>query len=147
MDKEAFEKYLKERYSTEIAWYDKKAKYNKNMFQGLQVIVTVFSVLISVVLALSEQLRAVAIVFSAIVAIGATLMRSFTYQETWINYRTVTETLRKEINYYHARLGEYHNAEDHEAFFVGRVENLISRENTMWETCQKSTKDPSPANA
>jgi hypothetical protein len=84
--------------------------------------------------------------FSAIVAIAATFSRSFNFQENWINYRTISETLKKEIHYYDAKLSEYQGAEDPEALFVSRVENLISRENTTWVTCQKSTKEASPAN-
>jgi len=45
--------------------------------------------------------------------------------------------LKKEIQLYEAGIGEYANAEDKEALFVERVENLISRENTLWLSVHK----------
>ena len=78
-----------------------------------------------------------AVVISAIVAIGTTALKTFKYQENWINYRTTCETLRKEIHFYNAGVGEHKDTNDREALFVERVEALISRENTMWLTTRR----------
>ena len=144
MDKGKFDDYLEKRYYDQIKWYSEKAAQNKNRFQTLLVVTTVFSILVPVLLFVrNDFLEVIAIVFSAIVAISTALTRSFTYQENWINYRTVSETLKKEINFYNARLGDYHDTDDPEALFVSRVENTISRENTMWVICQSSAKEKS----
>jgi LPS O-antigen subunit length determinant protein (WzzB/FepE family) len=82
----------------------------------------------------------ITVAISAIVAIATTVIKTFKYQENWINYRTTCETLRKEKHFYTAKINEYDSAEDKEALFVDRVEALISRENTMWLTAQKQTK-------
>jgi hypothetical protein len=78
-----------------------------------------------------------AVIIAALVAIGTTILKTFKYQENWINYRTTCETLRKEIHFYRAPLGDYRDSDDREALFVERVESLISRENTMWLTTQR----------
>jgi len=144
LDKGKFDDYLEKRYYDQIKWYSEKAAQNKNRFQTLLVVTTVFSILVPVLLFVrNDFLEVIAIVFSAIVAISTALTRSFTYQENWINYRTVSETLKKEINFYNARLGDYHDTDDPEALFVSRVENTISRENTMWVICQSSAKEKS----
>jgi hypothetical protein len=143
VDKEAFEKYLKERYNDQIRWYGDKSAYNEKMFKRLITIVTVFSVLTPILLITRDEwLTYVAIVSSVLVAVGTTLVRAFHYQENWVNYRTTSETLKKEIHYYNAKLADYHDAEDPEALFVERVESLISRENTMWLVCQTPKKEP-----
>ncbi|MHC4367051.1 MAG: DUF4231 domain-containing protein [Planctomycetota bacterium] len=65
------------------------------------------------------------------------ILKTFKYQENWINYRTTCETLRKEIHFYRVGWGDYRDSKDREALFVERVESLISRENTMWLTTQQ----------
>ena len=84
-----------------------------------------------------HALRWIAIISSGIVAVGTALVKTFKYQENWINYRTTCETLRKEKHYYDAKLYDYRDAKDPEALFVERVEALISRENTLWLISQK----------
>jgi hypothetical protein len=129
MNKNDFEQYLKDRYYNQIKWYDKKAIYNKNVYKGLQTVVAVLSVVTLILLLAEEEwLRWLAIISSTIVAIGTTLLSTFKYQEKWINYRTICETLRKEKHYYDAKLYDYRDAEDPEALFVRKAEDLISRD-------------------
>jgi hypothetical protein len=90
---------------------------------------------------LPEVTRWPAVLFSALVAIGVTSLKTFQYQENWINYRTTCETLRKEIHYYRAHLGDYRDAEDREAVFVEKIERLISRENTLWLSARLPKKE------
>ncbi len=73
-------------------------------------------------------------------------MKTFKYQETWINYRTTCESLRKEKHFLDANLGDYHwgSDDDRRATFVERVESLISRENTVWQTTQKTGRRAKP---
>ena len=59
-------------------------------------------------------------------------LETFKLQENWINYRTICETLRKEIHYYNAGIGEYEHTDNKKKMFVQRVEAIISRENTLW---------------
>ena len=94
----------------------------------------------------SEATRWPTVMIAALVAIGTTILKTFKYQENWINYRTTCETLRKEIHFYRAGVGDYRDSDDREALFVERVESLISRENTMWLTTQrpKEEKKSSP---
>lgn len=139
MNKENFEKYLKERYNGQIDYYRKKASFNKKAYQGLQTIVVILSVITPTLVIIGEgNLRWLAVFSSAIVAIVVSLLKVFKFQENWINYRTTRETLGKEIHYYNAKLAGYKDAEDPEALFVERVEAVISRENTLWVYVQKA---------
>ena len=150
MNREDFQKYLKERYEEQINWYDKKSIWNQKMYRRFQWVVIVLSAITPVLVAivainpeanetswLLTKTSWLAVGISALVAIGTTGLKTFKYQENWINYRTTCETLRKEIHFYKAAVNEYKDTEDPEALFVERVESLISRENTMWLTAQR----------
>lgn len=142
MNKEDFQKYLKERYEDQINWYDKKSILHQKMYKRFQGAVIVLSAITPVLVAIvPEATRWPAVIISALVAIGTTSLKTFKYQENWINYRTTCETLRKEIHFYNAGIGNYKDTKgDSEALFVERVEALISRENTMWLTSHKPKK-------
>ena len=147
MNQEDFQKYLKERYENQTDWYDKKSIWNQKMYRRFQWAVIVLSAITPVlvaIVAIRPEVKVTswpAVVISAIVAIGTTALKTFKYQENWINYRTTCETLRKEIHFYNASVGEYKDTDDREALFVERVEALISRENTMWLTTQRRKPD------
>ena len=143
MDAENFQNYLKNRYEDQINWYDKKSIWNQKMYRRFQWIVIVLSAITPVlvaIVAIRPEVKGtswLAVGISALVAIGTTSLKTFKYQENWISYRTTCETLRKEIHFYNAGIGDYKEIEDPEALFVERIEALISRENTMWLTTHR----------
>lgn len=138
MDKADFQDYVNERYLDQIQWYDRKSLWNQKWYSRLQWgmigLAAVTPVLISINFRVSSYpfLQWVPVVSSVIVAVLASALKTFKFQENWINYRTTCETLKKEIHLCRAGVGEYKKVEDREALFVERVENLISRENTLW---------------
>ena len=131
MDSQEFERYLKERYFPQIDWYDKKAKQNRRIYIVFQWILIILSAATPIIIAL-DLAKPIPIIISAIVAILTTGIKTFKFQENWINYRTTCETLKKEIHFYKAGVDDYASVNDKEAKFVERVEFLISRENTLW---------------
>ena len=142
MDAQDFEGYLQDRYEYQINCYDKKAVWNQKKYLLFQWPVIVLSTITPVLVAVApEATRWPAVVIAALVAIGTTALKTFKYQENWINYRTTCETLKKEISFYKVGLGDYRDAENLEALFVERVESLISRENTMWLSAQRPKKE------
>ena len=138
MDKDEFEKYLKERYHNQIEWYDKKSLYNQKWYKRFQLGLIIFSALTPVLIAIDlcmsnyPLLKWVPIIASIIVAVLVSSLSTFKFQENWINYRTTCETLKKEIYFYNSGAGDYANTNDKECLFCERVESLTSRENTLW---------------
>jgi hypothetical protein len=127
-----FEDYLKNRYQDQISWYDRKAIRNKRLYNVFQTCVILFSGLAAILAALNPQWEKPALIILTTLATAfSMIMVAYRYQELWMNYRTVCETLRKEIHYYTARIGEYHTSSSPRQLFVQRVEAFISRENTM----------------
>ena len=146
MDKEKFKDYLKSRYLDQIKWYSDRASRNKLFYHIFQWGVIILSATLPVIIAsLPKSIQWITIVISIILAIGTTALKTFKFQENWINYRTISETLKKERHFYDAELDDYAEATDKESLFVERVEALISRENTLWVTThmQKEEEDKS----
>ena len=151
MDKATFDKYVSDRYFGEIAWYDAKSIRNQIWYRTLQWGLILLSASTPVLIALAQKtnsvpwLNMVPLMTSVVVAILATSLKTFKFEENWINYRTICETLKKEIHFYRAGIGEYEDSEDKEALFVKRVEALISRENTLWLTTVEEKQEEKTA--
>ena len=54
------------------------------------------------------------------------------YQEHWIEYRSICETLQHEKHMYLYKSGVYDESENRFPFFVERIESIISKENINW---------------
>ena len=137
MDNSKFEEYLKQRYEKEIEWYDKKAIHNQAYHNRIQFILIVCSAITPVTIAISFTFENhlgvwTSIIFAVVTSIAASTLKIFKFYENWTNYRTVCETLKKEIHLYDAGVDEYEDAADKKSLFVERVETVISRENTLW---------------
>jgi hypothetical protein len=144
MKESDFNNYLKNRYENQINWYSNSASRNKGFYIFFQWSVIILSVSLPVLIAsVPNSWQWVIIILSILLAIGTAGLKTFKFQENWINYRTISETLKKEKHYYDAELDEYAQASDKEALFVDRIESVISRENTLWVTThmQKEYED------
>ena len=147
-----FKSYIEDRYQDQVKWYDRKAGVNQAIYNRMQWTIIILAAVtpVLVVFVLDNDLPAglnhLPAVTSAAVAILTAAMKTFKYQETWINYRTTCESLRKEKHFLDANLGDYHGGsdDDRRATFVERVDSLISRENTVWQTTQKTGRRAKP---
>ena len=137
-----FEEYLKERYQDQIEWYSKKSSQNKRYYQRFQWIIIVISAsLPGRILIIPAKWEFITVLFSVVLAITTAAVKTFRFQENWINYRTVAEALKKEKHYYNAGAIEYATAENKKQLFVERVEALISRENSLWMVVHRKKED------
>ena len=137
MEEEEFENYLKERYKPEVNWYDNKASQNKRYYQWFQWAAIIISASVPALVVSIPAWKWITVTLSIILAIATAALKTFKFQENWISYRTIAETLKKEKHYYDAGAIEYATAEDKKQLFVQRVEALISRENTLWMTIHR----------
>ena len=141
------QEFSQSRYEDQANWYDAKASENQKTYKRFQWTTIVLSAITPVLIGIEidlfggDILRRLAMLTSVIVAILTSAQKTFRYQENWINYRTTSETLQKEIHLYRVGIGEYGAVSDKEALFVSRVESIISTENTMWVARQKSESD------
>ncbi len=142
MEQAKFEEYQTKRYQNQIDWYSDRATRNKRFYYAFQWGVIVLSASIPVLIAsIPKTHQWITIAISIFLAIGTTALKTFKFQENWINYRTISETLKKEKYFYDAGLDAYSDTSDKEALFVERVESLISRENSLWVTTHMEKTD------
>jgi hypothetical protein len=142
MERNKYDEYVSGRYQEQIEWYSDKASTNKKWYQVFQWGVIIFSAAVPVLIAsVPMKYQWFTIMVSVILAIGTAALKTFKFQENWVNYRTVSETLKKERHFYEAGLDDYANAEDKEALFVERVESMISRENSLWVTTHQQKEE------
>lgn len=138
-----FDEYLKERYEDQISYYGAKAGWNKRMYNWFQWGVIILSAVLPVlVVSLKAEHTWAAAGLSVLLAIAASALKVFKFQENWLNYRQLAETLKQEKYFYEAALGSYANAPDKGAMFVDRVEALISRENAIWTNLHQQKEEP-----
>lgn len=142
MEKKKFDEYLKNRYQNQIDWYSSRASKNKRHYNIFQWSAIVLSASLPVLIAaVPLSWKWATIILSIFLAICTAGLKTFKFQENWINYRTISETIKKEKHYYDAQLNEYAEAKDKEALFVERVETLISREHSLWVTTHRKKKE------
>lgn len=142
MDPGKFKEYLKDRYEDQINWYSTKATKNKRFYMFFQWGVIVLSATVPLlVVSLTESLKWFTASIAAVLAIGTAALKTFKFQENWINYRTIAEMLKKEKYFYEGQIDAYANTPDKEKLFIERVESLISREHSLWVSAHTKEKE------
>lgn len=138
------EEYLKERLEGQIDWYDKKSIKNQNWFKRLQVIVIVASATIPFLSGFMDEttlyLKIVMGLLGLTIAAATAILGLYQFQENWLEYRTTCETLRHE-NYLFLTGAAPYDEEEPFLLLVERVEGLISKENTNWQSYMKQSTD------
>lgn len=128
------EEYIESRLDDQIDWYDRKSLWNQKWYKRLQIVVLIAAATIPFLTAYSDEVAWIKFVIGilglAIAAITA-ILGLYAFQENWIKYRTVCESLKKEKYKYLTRIAPYDN-ERAFALLVEQVEGLISKENTEW---------------
>lgn len=137
------EEYIKTRLDEQITWYSRKSSQNQRMHKRLQLLIVISSTSIPFLSAYSSEYS----IFQIIVGIIGVMVAALTainslykYQENWISYRSIAESLKQQKFLYLTGTDPYH--ETH-AFhmLVQQVEMLISKENSTWTQQMEQTKD------
>jgi len=145
MTDEQFDEYLKERYRDQIDYYGAKAGWNKRMYNSFQWSVIIVSAVMPVLVVSTFEtgyIKWATAGLSLLLAIGTSGLKAFKFQENWLNYRQLAETLKQEKYFFEADVGSYANAADKRAIFVEHVELLISRENAIWTNVHQQKEEP-----
>lgn len=130
------EDYLTSRVLDQIEWFEKKSSLNKQWFNRLKIVEIVVSLCIPFSVAYittdSTALKITVGVLGIIVAAIASIMTLMKYQENWIEYRTIVESLKMEKFLYLSKAGPYKRSTDPFRLFVERFESLISTSTRKW---------------
>lgn len=130
------EEYLNTRVIDQITWYDKVSIRNKGYFLFLKVTEIIVALFIPFLAAYINDsnncLKIIVSLLGIIVAAIAGIITLVKFQEKWIEYRTVTESLKLEKFLFLTKAGPYKNVTDSFQIFVERFESLISTSTKKW---------------
>lgn len=134
--------YFSERLDNQIDWYDKKSIQSQRWFKMLQVIVIVSSATIPFLSGYMDEetlyLKIAIGLLGLLIAAITAVLGLYQFQENWLEYRTTCESLRHKKYLFLAKAAPY-NEEDPFLLLVERVEGLISKENTNWQSYMKKS--------
>ncbi len=134
--------YFKDRLDNQIDWYDKKSIQSQKWFKRLQVIVIVSSATIPFLSGYMDEttlyLKIIVGLLGLVIAAITAVLGLYQFQENWLEYRTTCETLRHEKYLFLAKAPPYNEKEPF-LLLVERIEGLISKENTNWQSYMKKS--------
>jgi len=128
------EEYIEQRLDDQIDWYDAKSGRAQRRFKwmrGLEIGAAAAIPLLAVYEPIWTQANLLVAGLGAAIAVLAGLLGVLRYQEIWVEYRTVCETLKHEKFFYLTRTPPY-DGENAFQVLVQRVEAVISTENSAW---------------
>ncbi|XRJ96217.1 DUF4231 domain-containing protein [Latilactobacillus sakei] len=136
--------YKDERLDDQINWYDKKSSYEKRRHYVIKILQVIFStsipVLTSFVIDFHWMLRIIGIL-GGLVTILEGISSVMKFHEKWIQYRTISESLKREKYMFEASAGVYDADNTHEfKTLVERCETIISSENINWANMGNNNK-------
>jgi len=134
------QEYIKVRLEDQIDWYSKKSQSNQKWFKSLRLIEIVSATLIPFLAGIGQSFPCYRIIIGClgvIIAISAGLGALNKFQENWIEYRTIVETLKHEKYLFQTKCKPYDDKNSYQRL-VQRVESLISKENSQWSRYSKN---------
>lgn len=143
------ESYITERLDDQINWYSTKSTKNQNTYKIIKILEMIFATsitILSVFVTNYPWLRIIIILSSASIAIFTGVHGIYNFHENWVQYRSISETLKHEKYMFLTKAGVYNLADDTSLgkLLVERCESIISHENINWAQINKSQSKKSP---
>ena len=147
------EEYLHQRLDDQIDWYDRKSRAAQRRYKFLRVLEICLAASIPVISGFAEHVPTWVLHPTLLVALAgvmltivAGLLSLYRYQEVWVNYRTVCDSLRREKFFFLTRTPPY-DTPTPLPLLVERAESLMSQENNSWTTYIRTAvgSGPEPA--
>jgi len=120
-----------ERLQDQMGWFDRKSGVAQRQFKRLKMATLILAAGLPVVIAAGAP-DWIPATMGALVAVIEGAQQLFKFQENWISYRAVCESLRREQYLYLAHAGHYAHAEDVDILLAEQVEKITSQENALW---------------
>jgi hypothetical protein len=141
--------YLERRVAPQRKWHAAKARWNKQRFYGTEITTLVAGALIPVVnlLALGPYWAGLfSGLLGGVVVIATAIGKLFKFQENWLQYRALVETLDREVEMYMNGVADYAKADqaDRNRLLVERVENLLATNTSTYVAAHRDDKATAP---
>jgi hypothetical protein len=123
--------YLQRRVVPQRKWHAGKARWNKRRYYAMEITTLVSGALIPVVnLCPISPARAglLSALLGGVVVIATAIAKLCKFQENWLQFRALVETLDREVELYVNRVADYAGSAhgDRNRLLVERVENLLA---------------------
>ncbi|HET7232316.1 MAG TPA: DUF4231 domain-containing protein [Longimicrobium sp.] len=117
----------------QMAWYERKAKGAKAFHWWLKGIEVVAAAAIPV-LALSPMYdaRLITAALGAFVTVLEAFQQIYRFRDTWLNYRSTAEAIRRDLLLYGSGGGPFGDAPDRNRLLAERIAAVTAQENTRW---------------
>ncbi len=130
------DEYLQSRVLDQIKWYDKENSRNKKWFLRLKITEITLSLcvpfLAAYITSADSPLKVIVGILAIVVAAIASIITLIKFQENWLEYRTVAESLKLEKFLFLSKAGPYKDSTSPLPLFVERFEGLISTSTKKW---------------
>ncbi len=129
------QEYISKRIDNQIAWYSSRASINKRLNHWFKGSIIVFSSAIPLVAGIemfSQTKNILLAILGSLISIFSGVSGLLKFQEKWTEYRTTSETLKHEKILFQTKTGPYNVQRDPFKELVTRIENLVSKENSLW---------------
>ncbi len=130
------EEYLRNRFSKIRDYYDARATRNQTCYRICALYILISSVALSLLLSLDiaygGAFRVAALVLAPTIAIVSGVASHYRFHENWLSYRAAWDALLHEQYLHGASAGPYRTADDQDALFVERTEQVIGQEGAGW---------------
>ncbi len=141
--------YLEERVEGQRKWHSDKASLNKNRYQMVELITIVAGATIPVINVIDFEfisepsIRFLSALIGSIIVVAAGIGKLFKFQENWINYRTVSETLKREQEFYRYEVADYDGQRGKQRLkmLVQRVENILASATEQYMAVHKASQE------
>jgi hypothetical protein len=139
-------KYLNDRIEAQINWHSEKAGRNKKNYYVTEIIILVSGALIPVINALEgipePLLRALSASLGALTVLAAGIGKLFKFQESWLNFRALSEALKREKELYLNQVGDYETASDRkQKILVEHVEGMLASATAQFVSIQRAERE------
>ena len=142
--------YPQRRIEPQRKWHSDKAKWNKQRFYAMEIATLVAGASIPVVNLWAVQDHHLAGVLSAIlggiVVLATAVGKLCKFQENWLQYRALVETLDREVEIHLNGVSDYSKVGQAERnrLLVERIENLLAANTSRYVAAHRGEKEPPP---
>ncbi|WP_263350176.1 DUF4231 domain-containing protein [Acidicapsa acidisoli] len=122
------------RLQDQLFWYSQKSRQARKAFKRIKVIEIVAAALIPFLTeyispGVISTIRGLAVLITVLEAI----LHFNHYEENWLSYGAVAESLKREKFMFLAKAGPYASASDPRVALAERIEAVMAQESTQWK--------------
>lgn len=141
--------YLDRRLRPQQEWHNDKAQWNKKKFYLFELITLLAGATIPFINVASMippvWQRILSALLAVVVVVSVGISKLYKFQETWLNFRAVSESLKREEELYLNEVGDYGVADHQERdrILVERAESILASETSQFISIHKpERKEP-----